>query len=216
MPGVLYLHGFCSSSKSTKGTFLAGRFAEAGIRVQLPDLDEGDFRNTTLSRQLALVGRLTERVGPALLMGSSLGGFLAALLAARHPEAVPAVALLAPAFDFARGLNASLGSEMDRWRVQGFREFNHYGSEGSVPLDYGFFRDSSRYEAFPDVRCPALVMHGLKDEVVVPELSAEFARGRPNVEIEWFDTDHQMLDVTEGIWSSVKRFYDRIDWELYI
>ena len=39
MAGVLYFHGFCSSSKSAKGVFLEGRFARCGIRVALPDLD---------------------------------------------------------------------------------------------------------------------------------------------------------------------------------
>ena len=46
VPGILYLHGFCSSAKSAKGMFLAERFAGIGIEVTVPELDGGDFRNT--------------------------------------------------------------------------------------------------------------------------------------------------------------------------
>ena len=43
---------------------------------------------------------------PAILMGSSLGGYLAALYACQHPE-IERLILLAPAFQFPR-----------RWREQ--------------------------------------------------------------------------------------------------
>ena len=110
MPGILYLHGFCSSAKSAKGVFLAERFAEIGVPVTVPELDCGDFRNTTLTQQLALVSRLTAELRPDLLIGSSLGGYLAALHAARAPERVPLSVLLAPAFDFGNQLGRALGA----------------------------------------------------------------------------------------------------------
>ena len=207
MPGVLYLHGFCSSSKSSKGVFLAGRFAEIGVEVALPDLDEGDFRTTTLTKQLALVSQLAKELRPSMLIGSSLGGYLAALFAAREPEAVPAVTLMAPAFDFASRLDASLGTDMDRWRSDGHRAFYHYRNQADVPLAYEFYEDAKSYEAFPDVTVRARVLHGLEDAVVDPRLSVEFASNKPNVELEWLETDHQMLDVTERIWASVIDLY---------
>lgn len=210
MAGVLYLHGFCSSSNSSKGLFLAGRFAEIGVSVTLPDLDEGDFQSTTLTKQLAVVGRLADELKPSMLIGSSLGGYLAALFAAREPGAIPAVAVLAPAFDFARRLGASLGNDLDRWRCLGHLDFYHYRDKADVPLAYGFYADATRYEAFPDVKVPTTVLHGLRDSVVDPELSTEFARRRPNVELEWIDTDHQMLDVTDRIWERVLSVYRRV------
>ena len=211
MPGVLYLHGFCSSSGSAKGTFLAARFAQAGVETLLPDLDGGDFRGTTLTRQLALVGRLAESARPTLLVGSSLGGYLAALFAARNPGAVPGIALLAPAFDFAGRLRASVGDGMDSWCARGFRNFHHYGAGSDLSLAYGFVRDAERYEPLPDVRIPSLVLHGLRDDVVPPALSADFARGNPHVEVEWLDSDHQLLDSTGALWSSLKSFFDRME-----
>ena len=208
MPGILYLHGFCSSSGSQKGVFLARRFRSLGIEVVLPDLDEGDFQNTTLSKQLALVRRLAGGMRPTLVIGSSLGGYLAALHAAREPHSVPALALMAPAFDFANRLEASLGPDMNQWQADGLRAFFHYREGREAPLSYGFFLDAQAYEPFPDVAVPTRVLHGRQDEVVGPALAAEFARDRPNVSVERLDTDHQMLDVTEEVWSSLSQFYD--------
>lgn len=211
MGGVLYLHGFCSSSQSAKGQFLASRFAEIGVDVTSPDLDEGDFRNTTLTKQLARVGQLAEELQPTVVIGSSLGGYLAALHAAREPSTVASLVLMAPAFDFARRLGALMGEQLARWRREGSLALYHYRDQREVPLGYGFFKDAMEFEAFPDVRVPTKVLHGLRDDVVSPQLTKQFARGRPNVEIEWLDTDHSMLDVTHEIWSRVLAFYPSRD-----
>ena len=207
MGGVLYLHGFCSSAKSTKGQFLIGCFSKIGVEVICPNLDQGDFENTTLTRQLALVRRLAQSHRPEMLMGSSLGGYLAALHAARDPATVPSLVLIAPAFDFANRLAKGLGGQMDQWKREGSLPFYHYRFQREMPLAYGFAEDASQYDPFPDVTVPTKVLHGTRDDVVAPGLATEFARGRPNVELEWFDADHGMVEVTEGIWSSVREFY---------
>lgn len=207
MGGVLYLHGFCSSSKSAKGQFLASRFAEIGVEVTSPDLDEGDFRNTTLTKQLTRVGQFARELQPALLLGSSLGGYLAALHAAREPNTVKSLVLMAPAFDFARRFRNLIGEQVAQWRSEGSLALYHYRYERDVPLAYGFLEDAMGFEAIPDVKVPTKVLHGLRDEVVSPELSEQFAHGRPNVEIEWLETDHSMLDVKDEIWGRVVGCY---------
>lgn len=207
MGAILYLHGFCSSSKSTKGQFLTACFSQIGVEVISPDLDEGDFQNTTLTSQLRLVTRLANAAQPEMLIGSSLGAYLAALHSARRPAAVPALVLMAPAFDFASRLKRSIGQQMDRWRLDGSLPFYHYQFQREVPLAYRFFEDASRYESIPDVTVPTRVLHGTRDEVVAPQLAKDFARGRQNVELEWFDADHGMVEVKDGIWSSVREFY---------
>lgn len=209
MRNVLYLHGFCSSSGSAKGVWLAQRFRELGVQVELPDLDEGDFERSTLTSQLALVDRLVEELHPAMVIGSSLGGYLAALHASRHPEGVPAIVLLAPAFDFANRLSAALGPEEERWRSNGVRAFYHYRTRSDVNLAYSFLEDARSHEPFPEVGVPAKVLHGTNDESVAPELSVRFAKGKSNVSLEWYDTDHQMLDVIDKLWISIRDFYQK-------
>ncbi|MDE0107687.1 MAG: alpha/beta fold hydrolase [Bryobacterales bacterium] len=207
MPGIVYLHGFCSSAKSAKGVRLAERFAEIGVPVTVPELDRGDFRNTTLTQQLGLISHLTDEQRPDMLVGSSLGGYLAALHAARVPDCVPLVVLLAPAFDFANQLGQSLGAATQTWRTVGQHEFFHYRTGRDEALGWGFLEDARHYEPFPDVQTPTRILHGRHDESVPATLSERFARSRTNVDLELLDTDHQMLDKTGEIWSRVKRFH---------
>jgi len=204
----IYLHGFASSARSSKAAFFAERMAERGVALDIPDLYQGDFEHTTLTRQLALVH---ERVGagPALLIGSSLGGYLAALFAARHPDRAAALVLLAPAFGMARRWSTLLGPEAIRdWRERGSREVYHYGDKTSRRIAYDLIADGLAYEDFPAVPCPALVIHGRRDDTVDYRISVEFAVERPNVELVLLDSDHQLLDVLEPMWRTVQSFLD--------
>ena len=45
---VVYLHGFASSPQSSKARFFAGKFAEAGVAFEAPQLDQGEFRSLAL------------------------------------------------------------------------------------------------------------------------------------------------------------------------
>lgn len=207
MPGIVYLHGFCSSAKSAKGVFLAERFAEIGVPVTVPELDGGDFRKTTLTKQLGVVSRLNAELRPDMLIGSSLGGYLAALHAARAPDGAPLLVLLAPAFDFANRLVRALGESAQAWQALGRHEFFHYRTRRNEALAWGFVEDARRYESFPDVHCATRILHGRHDESVPAALSERFADSRSNVDLQLLDTDHQMLDKTAEIWSMVKRFH---------
>jgi hypothetical protein len=207
VPGILYLHGFCSSAKTAKGVFLAQRFAEIGVPATVPELDAGDFRNTTLTQQLRMVSRLANELQPDLLIGSSLGGYLAALHAARDPNSVPLLVLLAPAFDFANRLGLALGAAKQAWQRSGRHEFFHYRTGRNEALAWSFLEDAQRYEPFPEVLSPTRILHGRHDESVPAAVSEQFARARPNVDLELLATDHQMLDQTALIWSRVRHAY---------
>ena len=212
MPNILYLHGFASGPLSTKGRFFHSRFEVIGGVVQHPQLDEGDFSSLTITKQLAVIDRAVQECKPALLMGSSLGGHLAALYAARHPDLAPALVLLAPAFGFPRRWSAQLGDEaMAAWRQKGVREVYHYGERRMLPVGYALYEDGLKYEEYPEVTQPALVFHGRYDEVVDPALSVQFAWGKPNVRLELLESDHQLLDVLEAIWETVAPFYQNLE-----
>src|SRR5579862_806592 len=128
MPRFIYLHGFASSPSSRKARFFEERFRELGIRLEIPALDAGNFRELTLSAQLRMVERVADGE-PVSLIGSSMGGYLAALYAARHAE-VEKLVLLAPAFSFASRWPATLGEQaMDHWKRTNTLKVFHY-SEG--------------------------------------------------------------------------------------
>lgn len=208
---IAYLHGFASGPGSSKGQYFRARLAEFGVDLLVPDLTDGDFSTMTITRELEVVDRIATRHpgGPLTLIGSSLGGYIAALYAARRPECVGRVVLLAPAFAFGREFAASLASDALRaWRSQGWLEVFHYGAQRPCPLAIDLLDDAAHYEEFPDVRAPTLVFHGRNDAVVDPALSHTFASLRPNVERVLVDSDHELRNVLEPMWERMRTFLD--------
>src|SRR5437764_5917323 len=95
---IVYLHGFASGPTSSKARHFRDRLKDAGFTVDVPDLAAGDFEHLTISGQLRVLEQAAG-TGKLHLIGSSMGGYLAALYAARH-SAVERLVLLAPAFRF--------------------------------------------------------------------------------------------------------------------
>ena len=195
---IIYLHGFASGPASKKASF----FRERIPPLEVPDLAAGDFEHLTISGQLELIEDLAggERVA---LVGSSLGGYLAALYAAHHPEAAKLV-LMAPAFGFVRRWAAA--PEAESWRNRGYFEVYHYGEKRTCRLSYRFIEDALRYEDFPDFKQPALIFHGVNDDAVPARVSSEFAATHANARLHLLDSDHELLDVLEIIWQGAEPF----------
>lgn len=203
---ILYLHGFASGPSSSKAQFFVQRFGELGIPIEVPELDGGDFEGLTITGQLEIIRRIADG-RPVRLIGSSLGGYLAALYAATHPE-TQRVVMLAPAFGFARHWANELGEErVNQWKADGAMPYYHYGSGEERLLGYQLLEDAARYPENPDVRQPALILHGSQDVVVPPSLSIDFAGARPNVRLEILESDHQLTGVLEILWDRVSRFF---------
>ncbi len=199
MSPIIYLHGFASSPLSTKARFFREKFAGIGVSMEIPDLAQGEFESLTITGQLEVVAKAVAG-RTVTLMGSSLGGYLAALYAARNPE-VERLVLMAPAFGFARRWPETLGDDvMKKWRDTGTRLVFHYGEGTERPLSYKLIDDAMNYEEFPDVTQPGLILHGTKDEVVPVSLSRQFARNRPNVKLVELASDHELTDVTGRLW----------------
>ena len=205
MTRILYLHGFASGPSSSKARYFRDRLAGPEVRVEIPDLAEDDFEHLTITRQLAVVERCSQGQ-PVCLVGSSLGGYLAALYAARHPEVVRVV-LLAPAFGFARRWADYLGAaQVEVWRRTGLLEVFHYGENRTRKLSWQLLEDAAQYEEFPDFRQPALIFHGAQDDVVPPAASREFAAVHPNAQLEILDSGHDLLNVLDYMGSKMCDF----------
>ena len=202
---VLYFHGFASSPASRKATFLSQRLRHLGFEVEIPDLAEGNFEALTIGDQLSLAGRVG-RNEPLILIGSSLGGYLAALYAARHPE-VKALVLLAPAFQFYKlWISQMSQEELARWKQEGSVSVFHYGERRQMPLGYQFIDDAGRFEPFPAVCQPTLIFHGNSDSVVPIELSVEFSKCHPNARLIRLTSGHELTDVLGDIWLETEKF----------
>jgi hypothetical protein len=191
----IYLHGFASGPSSRKARFFAERFAELGIGLEIPDLAQGDFAQLTITGQLGVLERLAGDESVSLI-GSSMGGYLAALYAQRHPD-IPRLVLLAPAFRFVPRWVERLGPEAEQWRRTGAMQVFHYGENRNCALSYKLLEDAVDYPDFPDFRQPALIFHGVHDDVVPPAFSEEFAATHPNAHLEILDSGHELINVLD-------------------
>jgi pimeloyl-ACP methyl ester carboxylesterase len=207
---VLYLHGFASSPRSRKARFFAEKLAGLGFDVQIPDLAEADFQHLTISNQLRVVERAacggSAAPEPVILIGSSLGGYLAALYAAAHPE-VDRLILLAPAFCFHQLWTKELGPERLRlWREKGSIPIFHYGEERNMLLGYQLMEDASRFDAFPNFPQPCLIFHGAQDPVLPLSQSAAFAAVHSNARLVELQSGHELIDVLDDMWDVCSKF----------
>jgi pimeloyl-ACP methyl ester carboxylesterase len=209
----LYLHGFASGPSSTKAWYLERHFAEIGYELHVPDLNLEDFSRTTLSKQLDFLANLITELrqekpeAKVVVIGSSLGGLLAVLLAARVPE-VSQLVLLAPAFGFGQRILDNLGTDqVALWHSTGQRMFYHYGYRQEMQLPYEFLVNALQHDENVLTRpVPTLIIHGEHDEVVPACLSVTYAKTRPHVQLEVVRSDHALTDQLQFIWEEVLRF----------
>jgi uncharacterized protein len=211
---VLYLHGFASSSQSTKAAFFRERLHAQHVAVVTPDFNEPEFASLTMTRMLDQLGReIATDDGPIALMGSSLGGTLAILAAARFGKQIDRLVLMAPAVMFATPGHQLLPPErIDDWRRRGALPFFHYGYNEERLLNYAFYEDTLHYDAFAaSFPQPALVFQGLNDRSVPYQTVEQFARTRPNVTLSLLDDDHQLIASLPRMWNDVEAFLGLLD-----
>ncbi|MDX2255485.1 MAG: YqiA/YcfP family alpha/beta fold hydrolase [Pseudanabaenaceae cyanobacterium bins.39] len=204
----LYLHGFASSPRSYKAQYMRQKFQEIGLELDVPDLNLADFATVTLSAQLEFLSQnYLSQNEPVTIIGSSLGGFLAVLLAAQQ-DLVTKLVLFAPAFGFSDRLVQKLGLEgIKLWQSQGSREFWHYGFNRNINLHYQFFSDAQKYSENNLTRSlPTLIFHGIYDDVIPFATSQEFSKERSQVILTPLEDDHALGKYPEMMWQQIQEF----------
>jgi predicted esterase YcpF (UPF0227 family) len=206
-PRLLYLHGFTSGPGSKKGVAVSRRLAERGATVERLDLRVPSIERLSFPQMCEVV---REAIGGshdrALLMGSSLGGLVAARVAEQDPR-VFGLVLLAPAFRFAERGRTRMGADWARWMDTGWLETKDHATGGIARIHADFARELESIDVgLPDVRVPTLIFHGIHDDVVGVDLSREFAQDRPHVKLVELDDGHELLVSLPVILEGIERY----------
>lgn len=177
-PGIFWLGGYRSEMTGSKATALDELGAERGLAVTRFDYSGhgqsgGDFLDGTISRWLEEALAVFETTeGPQVVVGSSMGGWLALLLA-RHfhrlgSDRVKALVLIAPAVDMTEELMLKGFSkkELKALKETGLVEQPSEYSSDPYPITAKLIEDGRQHLMFGrgiDVGCPVTILQGGKD-----------------------------------------------------
>lgn len=206
-----YLHGFASGPGSAKAKLFFEKLHQLGIPVLIPDLNQPQFEQMTLTSQLQVIDRVANsqaEENDLAIVGSSMGGLLATIYAQSRP-AVKALILLAPGFEIADRWRQWLGEDgLAKWRKDGTMAVLHHSYQRHLPLSYQMFEDLANYDTNNlQVSVPTLVFHGKKDTVVPIASSLRFQRRNSDyVRLVELNDDHQLLRSMGQIWLTSERF----------
>ena len=205
---LLYLHGFASGPSSHKARILSERFRAIGVAMEVPDLTPGEdgFERSSPSSMLAVAeATLARGEPPHAILGSSLGGYLAALAASRDPS-IERLFLMAPAFRLFERWEARLGAgELAAWQREGL-ETMHFASSRRRRVGWQFFEDARRLPPFPEVRVPALCVAGTRDDTVPLADVEAFVARTPGARLVAVDDGHDLAASIDRIFDEARAF----------
>lgn len=222
---VVWVHGFGSHRGGEKAAAVRAECSRRGWAFASFDFrghgaSSGtmlDLRASRLVDDLAavrdfLASRGHNRLG---LVGSSMGGFAAAWFAVRYPQAVVGCVLLAAGFRFTtKRWELLTQAERDEWKRTGrLRVTNEWVD---TEIGYGLVEERDQFRPADLARqweTPALLFHGLRDDVVPADDSLDFIRqaNYPAVELRLFkDGDHRLTAYKDEIAAETGRFFAKL------
>lgn len=179
-PTVVWLGGFRSDMLSTKATVLdawAAKTQQGFLRFDYSGNGEssGDFNEACLSHWLEEAIEIIEKLttGPILLVGSSMGGWIALLVAKAlrktGSDRLKGLVLIAPAVDFTEELMWDLFAEPVKQAILTDGFYMHHSDYGPYPITRLLIEDGRKHRLFgseihPD--CPVHILQGMQDEPV--------------------------------------------------
>ncbi len=196
-PGLFWLGGFKSDMQGTKAAALDTWAAGNGrgcTRFDYSGHGEsgGDFAEGTIGRWLEDSAAVFERFakGPQVLIGSSMGGWLALLLvrelkARKAAGSVAGLVLIAPAVDFTEELMwKKFPPEVKRQiETEGAWQRPSQYSESAYPITRGLIEEGRKHlllGGLIETGCPVRILQGVQDPDVpwqhAVDLSSRLAR----------------------------------------
>ena len=206
-PTIVFLPGYASDMAGTKALALEA-WAKASGRAFLRfdyagcGASEGAFEEQTLGHWLGDAEALLDGVapgpagGPVVLVGSSMGGWLALLLARRRPQQVAGLVGIAPAPDFT-DWGFSTEEKMALLQAGRIERANPYGPAPTVYTRAFWASGEANRLAFGTIAidCPVRLIQGQADRDVPWERTVHLAGLLRSAEVQtWLvkDGDHRL------------------------
>jgi pimeloyl-ACP methyl ester carboxylesterase len=204
-PAVVFLPGFGSDMAGEKATTLAAwceAHGQAMLRLDYSGhgISGGAFTDGSIGRWMAdarfVIEKITE--GKLLLVGSSMGGWIALLLARAMPERVAAIVGIAAAPDFTVRMEGNL-TPQERATISAggvVERPSQYGNR--YKFTRGLFEDGRRHlllHAPLPIACPVRLLHGQQDDAVAWEQALKIAERLASSDVQVVlvkDGDHRL------------------------
>lgn len=205
-PTVVFLSGFRSDMTGDKATALASFCAGRGVGMLRFDYSghgasSGDFLDGSIGAwaadALAVIDALT--TGPLVLVGSSMGGWIALLTAIVRPDRVAALVGIAAAPDFTQRLMWEAMAPAERATLERDGVLyvpSQYGDP--TPITRTLIQDGANHLVLTGripIHCPVRLLHGQADPDVPWELALRVAEQveSPNTRVILVkDGDHRL------------------------
>lgn len=201
-PGIMFLHGYRSDMEGTKALALELWSQERGhayIRFDMRGHGESKvdepFSELLLSQWFEDCARVLQELtkGPQIVVGSSMGGWMALLLAKRYPDRVKHMIGVAAAPDFTKRL-AQTGTIAP--------EGVYFGGDSFA--SHKFIADGNQIAVLDtpmDLRCSVTLLHGKQDDVVPWQLAETIKNNlKPGqCEIVYIENGDHRLNCPEGL-----------------
>ncbi|THJ21197.1 MAG: alpha/beta hydrolase [Nitrospira sp. CG24E] len=219
---ILFITGFLSKRWGNKSKALVQWCEEKGWGFCCYDVrgfgeSDGNFTDYTLSDWIAdarTVLRTLDTGPPLTLVGNSLGGWIAWLMA-QELEQIERLVLIAPAFNM-MGLRAkSIDPERRQtWQGNGWMPWDDEPAHRDWPLSWKWVEESEAYwkTSFDRLRhVSTTVLHGLQDSVILPGGSRQFVEqllakdASFPVELNLITGDHRL-----GTSENMERFHQLV------
>jgi predicted esterase YcpF (UPF0227 family) len=177
---LYYIHGYLSSPKSTKGVLFKEKLNAKAIRYR--DCEPEDL---IISDCLARIKKEIENDENTILIGSSLGGFLAAKTALENPK-VKQIILLNPAI---------IPPSVDITKIHG--------------MPQRILSDIQETSLFKEkISSSIFILIGIKDDLIPFNWPIEFALSQ-EATVRFFDDDHRFSNNISQIPKIIDNILDK-------
>lgn len=220
-PVGLFVHGFRSHANGDKARALAAhaerrRYAWARFDLSGHGESDGDFCAFRISALRDDVLAVMNHLGrPVVLVGSSMGAWLAILATLHQPSQVRGLVLIAPGLDFLAAIYSALSAEEQAlWAQRGCHRLTSPWEPCPYALPFAALadaRDMHVLERPLELPCPVHIVHGRRDEVVPLSVSERFLNltTAPSKTFDIVDDgDHRLHSGLPAIYRAIDRQFD--------